>query len=240
MPWMAPPLKGGWGRGPDPAWEGHVQVTWEVLPPLCPGGHPTECPMILLVAQGRPLEPRASLNRNSWLACVSRRRLDSQVMVPPLSPLTHPSLCPEARSGVSRQPGPRGLGHRHLRVTSGAEEGAPGAWPEAAFAPSVSSLEPGVGQGPGAVHVGGEGVRGGELQGAGPWPRSHGGPCQAPRGPSSCSLVPGLLRLPSSKLPTLWVRGSMTTGGGGPSARSELPLKNKPPVPTFWVWPTVL
>lgn len=236
------PLRRADGVGARPGTGGTRRVTWEVLPALCLGGHATECaviPLRTLVAQGLPLVPCSSLNRNSWLTRVSRRRLDSQATVPTLGPVAHPSPWPEARTGVSRQPGPRGLGYRHLRVTNGAEDGPPGAWPEAASAPSVSSLEPGVGQGPGGVHMGGEGVGDGGLQGAGQWPRSHGGPCQASRGPSSCSLVPGLLRPPGSKLPTLWVRG-FHDHSGGPSARSELPLENKPPVPTFWAWSTVL
>lgn len=175
MPWTPAPPKGGRGRGPGPAREGRAGKCCHPLPGR-PHHRVSHDSAETLVAQRVLLVPRSSLDHNSWLTFVPCRRLDSQAMVPTLGPVAHPSPWPEARTGSSGQPRPRALGYGHLGVTSGAEDGPPGAWPEAASALSVSNLE----QGPGAVHVGGGGIGNGGLQGTGQWPRSHGSPCQAP------------------------------------------------------------
>lgn len=206
MPWTPAPPKGGRGRGPGPAREGRAGKCCHPLPGR-PRHRVSHDSAETLVAQRVPLVPRSSLDHNSWLTFVPCRRLDSQAMVPTLSPVAHPSPWPEARTGSSGQPRPRALGYGHLGVTSGAEDGPPGAWPEAASALSVSNLEPGVGQGPGAVHVGGVGSGMEDCRGPASGLGRMGAPAKPPRGPSSCSLVPGLLRPPGSKLPTLWVRG---------------------------------
>lgn len=134
------------------------------LSPLCLGGH-THRVSFDLVENSRWTQacpcPHGSVHdavdtsfphHNSWLTCVSPRRLHHG---------SHPQPCHPALL-VPRQPRPRGQSDGHRRVSNGTEDGSSGALPERACVPSVSSL----GQGPGDGCVDGTVVGGQRSRGA--------------------------------------------------------------------------
>lgn len=125
----------------------------------------------------------------------------------------------------------------HLRVTSRAEDGPPGAWPETACALSASSPS-----GSAEPWVDGAGVGSAESMGDGQWLRGVGGPAKPleapPRAPQSQVDFPSPLSSREPRVLTLWVRApNMPRGGPWPPTR---PLWEPTAHLAFWVWPTEL